>query len=106
MSDSTSKSCAGAPEKKFLAKFHFTSCIAARSSIEELAEGAAVVAVGSVASFSPVFSRWGKFRECKRNGEGFCRPVKSIGRGAASRDHNIDGEKASSEKPDFAPGFF
>jgi len=92
--------------EKILAKFHFTSCAAPRSWLKKLAEAGTLAAAGNGGLILPASSRWGQSQNWTYRSEEFCQPAKSIGRGAARDNHNIDGKNASCKKAEFAPGFF
>ncbi len=83
-----------AGERIYSAWSPFTSCAAAGSLLEAVAEAAKNATSGDVVLLSPACSSWDQFRDHKHRGEVFCQAVKSIGRGVRGDTPNIDGKNS------------
>jgi UDP-N-acetylmuramoylalanine--D-glutamate ligase len=69
----------------------FTPCMLAASLLEAVAEAARNAASGDVVLFSPASSGLDQFRNHQHRGRGFCKAVKSIGRGHVAPSPYMNG---------------
>jgi UDP-N-acetylmuramoylalanine--D-glutamate ligase len=83
-----------AAEKISAAWAVFTPCTVSGSLLEAVTEASKCTADGDAILRSPAHSRFNQFRNCQERGERFCVVMKSIGRGAAVTDPNINGSSA------------
>ena len=70
----------------------FPPCAFAKTLLETVAETAKDATSGDVGLLAPACSSWNQFRNHQNRDEGFCRAVKSIGRGVLGDNPNINGK--------------
>jgi|ERR1017187_5096898 UDP-N-acetylmuramoylalanine-D-glutamate ligase len=70
----------------------FPPCAFGKSLLETVAETAKDATSGDVGLPAPACSSWNQFRNHQHRDEGFCRAVKSIGRGVLGDTPNINGK--------------